>query len=688
MSSSNTDYSKGLVDYTDKDYDALMKRFWEIVPTLTEMWHPEKDTADPGVVLGTWLASVADMLGVNLDWLATEVFAPTVSQRKDAEKIFNLIGYDLGWYTAARTEVTFINQSDDPITFDFGFNGANFCTLNAYTDILGQKRLITYNILPLTNSYGAGNSRSKRSTLTDDINYFVDHDKVTLRPKASVTRVAIEGEIRNYSVSVADVKKNDYIINLPSQHIDTTAVWVRARASRSAKDYLSTQWRQVTQPAEFISPEPLYCVSYDNYSNARIQISSYLNMLDNYDDGTYLTVYWFDCMGVLGSIAENTLSNYLQANPDESLPEETSGSYAISNLSNITEQPHTYTVTGKSPETAKEAYVNSRNYINTWDSLITLPDFERFLRREAGIDTGVVLDCQKCVDINLAIYKDQTLSRAQKQKMYITNMDFPEGDGSIQVLDKIDTSTLSTKAMHRVVSGQTLDEIADLYGVTAEDIADYNNLANVEQQVYPGVVLKIPTDEYSQQAADFTTNFKTYRAMCYAIYNNFENNSAWGTSSMTSTNLKNRIVYQQYKPAQEFINNVIRDYRPLQAMTVELDFGYVRVFNWYVVGKVYTKQPVSKDVGANIISIIKDNLKLYFAPENRELGQKPTTIEIVKVIENSDSRIEYFDAGSASTNVVTWSQCDPDYFNYISFARYMDPGVNSNNIIIASECLA
>ena len=65
----------------------------------------------------------------------------------------------------------------------------------------------------------------------------------------------------------------------------------------------------------------------------------------------------------------------------------------------------TYTVTGKSPETAKEAYYNSRNYINTWDSLVTLPDYTRFLKREAGVDCGVVIDCQKALEINMAIYQ-------------------------------------------------------------------------------------------------------------------------------------------------------------------------------------------------------------------------------------------------------------------------------------------
>ena len=223
-------YSKGMISYSSRDYDSLVEEFYNIVPKLTDLWKPEAD-ADPGVVLGKYLASVADMLGVNLDWLANEIYAPSVSQRKNAEKIFGLIGYDLGWYTAAKTEVTFTNNSSKTIKLDFGFNGSNFATLNAYTDITDQSRIITYNVLPLTNVYGASDTRSIRRQTTEDVDIFAESDVVELAPGASVTRVAIEGELRYTSISVADVKANNYIIRLPSQHVDTTAVWIRAKTS-------------------------------------------------------------------------------------------------------------------------------------------------------------------------------------------------------------------------------------------------------------------------------------------------------------------------------------------------------------------------------------------------------------------------------------------------------------------------
>lgn len=625
------DYRNGLVKYTSRDYNSLLTEFRELVPKLTELWKPEAE-ADPGVVLLKIIASTADMLGINLDWLANELYAPSVSQRKNAEKLFGLIGYELGWYTAARTECTFTNVSTEDITIDFGFNGSNFATLNAYTDITDQSRVITYNILPLTNKYGATETRSRRAMLTENLNVFATSDVVRLAPNESVTRVAVEGELRSYSISVSKVKANNYIIKLPSQHLDTTAVWIKASTTSSVSDadsYLDTQWVQCSTAADFIQPEPRFAVTYDNYSNAQVQISNYLNQLENYDSN-YLIIYWIDCSGIIGCVGEDVLTNFLQAKPN-STDYTTSGALRVSNLSNTVELPHTYTVTGKSPETAKEAYKNSRNYINTFDSLVTLPDFNRFLNREAGVDAGVVLDCQKALELNLAIYNDTSLTDSEKAKKYITKYDFPEG----------------------------------------EPIFDWTEVLNLGFD---------PTDPNKYI---FAANFARYTAMCYAIHNDFKN-SNWGRGQVSNAQIKNTPVFARYKPPEMFIQNVIRDYKPLQAMTVELQFGYARIFNFYCVGTITPKKPVSKDVANTIIYKAKEALALYFAPANRSFGVLPMLMEIVEVIEGCDSRIRHFDPGSpGTTNAgIVWKDCDIEYFNAISFARYSDPGLAVNNIRI------
>ena len=629
MADNNSD-NRGIVRYTSKDYESLMQDYWNVVPTLTDLWSPESD-ADPGVVLGKFLASCADMLSINTDLVANEVYAPSVSQRKNAEKIFGLIGYDLGWYRASVTELTITNNSGDDLTIDLGFNGNSFCTVNAYTDITDADRVITYNILPGTSTYSKADSKSTRSVVTSSQDVFTDSDVVVLRNGDSCTRVAVEGELRNYAVSVADVKSNNYKITLPSQHIDTTKIWVKSKSSLSDERFLETQWKQCANIAEFIYPEPRFAVTYDNYSNAQITISNYLNQLENYESN-YLIVYWIDCSGVIGCVGEDVLTNLIFAKDQVVSP--SSGDLSLSNLSNTVEMPNTYTVTGASPETAREAYFSSRNYINTWDSLITLPDFNRFLNRESGVDCGVVLDCQAMLEYNMAVYEDDALTASQKSKMYVTNYDFPSGP----------------------------------------DDFDW------------GAVLNLGFDPSDPQKFVFATNFKRYTAMCFAIHNDFKD-SSYGQGKVSRAQVKNAIKFQRYKPPANFISAVQRDYAPLKAMTVELDFGFIRVFNFYVVGQIYTKSPVSVDVGASIVAAVKEALALHFAPANRSLGVLPTVAEIVEVISNADSRIAYFDAGSPVTPVVTWDGCDIEYFNLISFARMVDPGPTSNNIRIAPSSL-
>lgn len=609
----SNDFKKGLVNYSSRDYNSLLAEFKALVPTLTELWKPDAE-ADPGMVIMKLIASAADMLGVNLDILANELFAPSVKQRKNAEKLFSLIGYELGWYTAARTEVTFTNSSDKSLSVDFGFNGSNFATLNAYTDITNSSRVITYNILPLTNTYGASETRSRRSVITDNLNVFADSDSVRLKPGESVTRVAIEGELRSYSVSVAQVKTNNYIIKLPSQHIDTTAIWIKTKSSQNAENFLATQWIQVTSPAEFITPEPRFAVTYDSYSNAQIQVSNYLNQLEDYDNN-YLTIYWIDCSGIIGCVGEDVLSNFLPAKSGQTYEE---GELTISNLSNTVELPNTYTVTGRSPETAKEAYQNSRNYINTFDSLVTLPDFNRFLNREAGVDCGLVIDCHKALEINMAIYNDKNLTDSQKSKQYITNYDFPAG----------------------------------------EPIYDWKT------------VLGLDFDPTDPQKFVFAANFKRITAMCFAVHNDFKD-SSWGRGQTSTAQINKSTKFERYKPPIMFIDAVNRDYAPLQAMSVQLEFGYLRLFKFRIVGTIRPVKPVSQDVADNIIAKVKEDLAMYYAPANREIGQKPNISEIIDIVENADSRIRHFDPGSVKTDCIVWDNCDIDYFNAISFAKYL-----------------
>lgn len=626
--------NQGLVKFTSRDYESLLNDFKSAIPTLTQLWDGESDS-DPGVVLTKFLAATADMLSIALDNQATEMYAATVSQRKNAEKLFSLFGYDLGFYRAARTEISFTNATQQDMKVDFGFNGSNFCTLNAYTDITNNERIITYNILPMTSSYSSAQSRSSRYIISPDIDVFEESDVVRLGPGESCTRVGIEGELRSFNVSVANVKANNYIVTLPSQHIDTTAVWVKAKANLSDENFLVTRWRQVASVADFNSPEPLFAVTYDNYSNAQVTISNYLNQLENYSNN-YLVIYWIDCSGIIGSVGEDVLTNLIWAKTGNGVNTASfeSGDITVSNLTNTIELPHTYTVTGASPETAHEAYLNSRNYINTWDSLITLSDYNKFINREPGVDAGLIIDCQKALEYNLSVYNDSTLTDSQKVKKYITYADFPAGS----------------------------------------DDFDW------------GAVLDMGFDPSDPNKFVFATNFQRYSAMTFCIHNDFQN-SSFGPGQVSTAYFKNTPNFIRYKAPSQFLDYINEDYKPLGAMTVDLQFGYTRLFNFTIIGKIYTRTPVSSDVGSELVESAKTALALHFAPVRRLYGQLPTVMEIVDVIKECDERIAYFDAGNSLVNVIEWIGCDIQFFNMISFARYVPSVATSETLIISPDCI-
>ena len=106
---------------------------------------------------------------------------------------------------------------------------------------------------------------------------------------------------------------------------------------------------------------------------------------------------------------------------------------------------------------------------------------------------------------------------------------------------------------------------------------------------------------------------------------------------------------------------------------------------------------VTVEEAKNLVETVKEALALYFAPANREFGQKPAVMEVVKVIEEAHSNIRYFDAGSLTNPIINYGMLvsnganeyilkydDLSYFNPISFAKYTDIG-DKGNIRIAPE---
>jgi hypothetical protein len=94
-----------ILKYTSKDYKSISSDLIDAIPALTDTWTSRED-GDPGIVLIKEMSAIGDMLSYNLDKQVLEFYGPTVTQRKNAAKLFELIGYNMHWYRSAMTTVT------------------------------------------------------------------------------------------------------------------------------------------------------------------------------------------------------------------------------------------------------------------------------------------------------------------------------------------------------------------------------------------------------------------------------------------------------------------------------------------------------------------------------------------------------------------------------------------------------
>jgi hypothetical protein len=250
----------------------------------------------------------------------------------------------------------------------------------------------------------------------------------------------------------------------------------------------------------------------------------------------------------------------------------------------------------------------------------------------------MVIDCHEALRINRSIYANDLIPNNLKQYHYVrADKDFPSGQHNINWTQEI--------------------------GYNPED---------------PEKFL-------------FSATFARYTAMIFCIAGNFDYAETEALTGYPYRLPAENLKYKLYRPDENYRNAVKADYEPLQVATVVLEFGYVRVFDWYLVGQIYTKQAVDTSAGNAIIESVKDALALYFHPTNQKLGIKPKLQEIIKIVENAHPQIENFDPGNIGHSAITWDTgFDADRFNTFSFARYIKSSNTDLKFLplqIASECI-
>lgn len=691
--------------YTSKDYNSIYTDLVSSIPTLTNIW-TNTEEGDPGIVLVKLMSSLGDMLSYNMDKQALEYYASTVTQRKNAAKLFNLIGYRMHWYRSATNQVSVTNtvtipnnyklvllyqqykalpessieaqkikeeykalgkylipntpenskyytgneldfdkvfSEDSDIVKNFNDNYGTWLdsnTLYLYTylanpnktiDIRGNDRSANYYIIkPTTYANVSGDT----NVLTAD---------VSIEPGQTQKLDVIQGTLCSTTFNSFRMRNNRYYLS--ESAIDENNIWLSYTPTQGNYKITDTKFISKTDTLLTVTDDNIYFeFNVDEFDIPYIELSSYWT--EALGDSVNFTLYYVRTDGVYGNITKNFLSVI------EGLPR---GRYTINHPANtspyIDEQGKLIATVGKHPESAQQAYKNSMNYVTTFDTLVTIYDFERFCKRQEGITNTYAIDIQRANDINTEVgVQANAMSLAQLQSYY-DEATKKDGQGA-DIRDKI-------------------DQLRTFY--TERKKVHYNDSIPGEEFVKYGLSLYVVYGNFDTYMQDTDYEIASIQMMQNLGYWTYRINSNYVPD-------KNKVNYDKIEDAivpgdktsgyvAKYLDTKFRD---IKIANIVPEYAAIRVFPWRCCGTIHLKNPVTKATADKILETVMSHLRYAFNPANLEFGKKINYMDVITTVTESHDMIRYFDAGIGNRKLIDIDKSvDFTYFNNSSLMYFV-----------------
>lgn len=738
-----------ILKYTSRDYDSISTDLIDAIPALTDTWTSRED-GDPGIVLVKEMSAIGDMLSYNLDKQALEFYGPTVTQRKNAAKLFELVGYNMHWYRSALTTVKLtytpkvtgylelfhrVTQAktdkeiqdlyyeyrltysdefyDDSVPYgrlpvpptsnpqywitgisaegwktpsEAASQGEDFediktsvpfpnHALDFYsyaTEVFNDYRDDTNNALELRTYIEDQNRQidlypNEYSGMMYSIVPSIDSNQIDengnyrptyiFKPFESKNVSAVQGTIKSVKFKSSQLQDNRFYLpeaELDEEHIylcyNTTSsnpqiapsIFIQRTENLLTESHIN-EISQISMDVG-VRTEPgtgvyvYFQFRVDDFDYPYIELSSYWNTV--IPENATFEVFYFKTSGMYGNITKNYLKRLGSYN---------SSILSVENCDTNTAQydinGNLLSYSGKHPETAREGYINSLNHVMTFDSIVTIFDFERFTKRQEGFTNALAVDRQRMLDLNKKIFKECNSYTDDQLRSILGN----------------------------VSSSDTHESLVNkLYAIRKVVQLDYNN---PNPTVLISEVPSTPDFTYSD------TNFRNYYLNMYPIYGNFSTQSDSG--EQVALYVLNKTVggtdiplpYKMYcldenRNAWRGLNNAFAD---VHIVSVEPHPAYARVFEWYCCGTLHLTKSVSEEDSKNIIKNVIDHLTFTFSASNVAFGSKITQMDVIQAVMEADPRIRYFDAGIGDKKVIVFNTPMTDVQNYFNVDAYFNP---------------
>lgn len=588
------------LSYTSRDFDSIKNDLTNAIPSLTNIW-TSREQSDVGMVLVTLMSALGDNLSFNMDAQSLEFFGKTVTQRKNAQNIFDLLGYKMHWYEGAQLEITISNLSETD-ALNLNFNPTN----------LSSTQTLSSNTVTSVPYYFILNPNESPYNWNENT-------RVTIPANQSMTFIAVQGALNSINFNSATIDSNNRFY-LPTSKIDQNHIWL-------ADEHDSYKWYLTDNINELAETLPRFEFGVDEYSLPYIEFVPYWKSSFGNIDGTdtTFTLYYLSTEGSDGDVTDNVLnfiSNITALNENISQVD-FYNNISISHSTNAYYTDNINNIPGKDPESAREAYLASKNLIGTYNTLVTVKDFERFYKRLGLISNSLVIDGQRARDINKSV-KD-TFNRVIYEKTgYIAVNTLPTSDIQSDVIYLLCQDDGDYKKGSYKYANSAWELISDL---------DENGFEKNLAQVYLVASNFLVSDPLNPA--------KKYATLTSVIPEPETNPNA----GYIKYELTDNVIGQQ---SDSLVNQSnLASYKLISA---DLQYCSVRKFPFFIDGKIHLKEPVAPATANLILQNAYNAVYFNFVAANLKFGEKIKFSDIIAAVSSADPAIDYFDAGANNSN--------------------------------------
>ena len=361
------------LSYTNKDFNAIYEELLEYTKKISYKWDPSSsDESDPGLILLKLASIIGDKNNYNIDKNILELMPASVTQLPAAMQLFDQCGYTMRYYNSAEGYVNL--------------------TIKTHLGEADPNDVYQYKIPQFT-----------MFTDTDNSVVYTSTQALTVPVKTSISVPVIQGTITDYTIN------NDPLItiqNLDSRNrlyftetnIAENGIFITTVDSNDPSITNYNLWKRVDNL--YIYPRGTYCykfgVSLDN-SLCYIEFPEDIEILM----GEGLNIKYILTDGLLGNVSTGRLNKFYAdtkftrvdrygGNPEEVDAE--ADLVSIYNEFSI--------LSGQDPESIDDAYINYRRTKDTFNTLVSLKDYNDYMVTNDMASNGFV--CDRTNDIQRA----------------------------------------------------------------------------------------------------------------------------------------------------------------------------------------------------------------------------------------------------------------------------------------------